>query len=525
MKNPYPKVSLGLILLLSVVGAQAQITTNYELVWADEFDTDGAINGDRWFHQTQLPAGGSWYNGEVQHYTNRLENAFVANGNLSIVAKKETFTDQNFTKQYTSARLNSKFAFTYGRVDARAKLPSGAGTWPAIWMLGKNINEPGGYWSEEFGNVNWPATGEIDIMEHWGNNPNVIHGSLHTTSSSGATVNTGTVTATDVSNTFHIYSMIWDKDKIEFRIDDQTYYTYQPTVKDPATWPFDEPQYMLLNIAMGGIGGAIDPAFTSSAMEIDYIRIYQDDQGGEPKDTDPVVGAPATSADATNVISLFSDDYDDVSNIDFNPSWGQNTLVTQEVIEGNNTLKYAGLNYQGIELNSSIDVSTMTHLHVDFWTFNSTQLDVSLISPGPIENASSLTIEQSAWVSVDIPLTEFTIPSLNDIFQLKFEGNGTIYLDNIYFVDRDAEVIEEEPALSYHKHDLKIFAHDQWLNIKGHDSILNTTLIIHDLLGRKVQELEIHEKETRLKLHTKGVLILRFLKAGEQPITRKIINN
>ena len=104
-----------------------------------------AIDADKWFHQTRLPDGNAWFNGEVQHYTDRLDNSYVSDGTLKIVAKKETFTDQNRTKQYTSARLNSKYAFTYGRVEVRAKLPEGAGTWPAIWMLGKNINENGGY--------------------------------------------------------------------------------------------------------------------------------------------------------------------------------------------------------------------------------------------------------------------------------------------------------------------------------------------------------------------------------------------
>ena len=125
-----------------------------DLVWSDEFDNNGAIDTNNWFHQTQLPAGGSWFNGEVQHYTNRIENSYVDNGFLNIVAIKENFTDQGETKEYTSARLNSKFAFTYGRVDVRAKLPEGDGTWPAIWTLGKNINEAGAYWQTQgFGSV------------------------------------------------------------------------------------------------------------------------------------------------------------------------------------------------------------------------------------------------------------------------------------------------------------------------------------------------------------------------------------
>ena len=249
--------------------------SGYTLVWSDEFAGAGSPNSSLWFHQTQLPAGGSWFNGELQHYTNRMANSVVTGGVLRIIAKKEIFTDQGQTKQYTSARLNSKFAFTYGRVDVRAKLPTGAGTWPAIWMLGQNINEPGGFFSNEFGTVSWPACGEIDIMEHWGNNPNVIHGSIHTPSSFGSTVNTGTRSLTQVNNTFYVYSIVWDENKIDFLIDDVVYYTYNPSVKNASTWPFDKPQYLLLNIAMGGVGGVVDPAFTESAMEVDYVRVYQ----------------------------------------------------------------------------------------------------------------------------------------------------------------------------------------------------------------------------------------------------------
>lgn len=283
-------IFFGLLLLSTRALAQPG---GYTLVWSDEFSGTGPISSDLWFHQTQLPAGGSWYNNEQQHYTNRIENSSVANGFLKIVAKKESFTNQGFTKQYTSARLNSKFAFTYGRVDARAKLPTGAGTWPAIWMLGKNINEPGGFFSSQFGTTNWPATGEIDIMEHWGNNPNVIHGSIHTTSSSGNTINTKTINVSQVSTTFHIYSIIWDEEKIQFLVDDVLFYTYNPTIKNASTWPFDKPQYLLLNIAMGGVGGTIDPAFTESSMEIDYVKVYQ--KGVIPPANSNTITFPAIS--------------------------------------------------------------------------------------------------------------------------------------------------------------------------------------------------------------------------------------
>ena len=246
-----------------------------DLVWADEFDTNGAIDAAKWHHQTQLPQGGSWYNGEVQHYTNRIENSSVNNGFLDITAIKESFTDQGQTKQYTSARLNSKFAFTYGRVDVRAKLPFGDGTWPAIWTLGKNINEDGGYWDNQYGTVGWPACGELDIMEHGLHPTNQVSVAIHTPSSYGSTVNTSIQTLADVANNFHVYSMNWSPDQITFLIDGVGFYTYNPAVKNDDTWPFYLEQYLLLNIAMGGNGGAIDPNFSQSSMVIDYVRVYQ----------------------------------------------------------------------------------------------------------------------------------------------------------------------------------------------------------------------------------------------------------
>ncbi|WP_460218577.1 family 16 glycosylhydrolase [Psychroserpens sp. MEBiC05023] len=246
-----------------------------DLVWADEFDNSGAIDSNNWFHQTQLPAGGSWFNGEEQHYTNRIENSFVDNGFLNIVAIKENYTDQGETKQYTSARLNSKFAFTYGRVDVRAKLPFGEGTWPAIWTLGKNINEDGAFWDNQYGTTSWPACGEIDIMEHGLHATNEVSTAIHTPSSSGNTVNTATQLLTDVANNFHVYSVNWSPNQITFLIDGVGFYTYNPANKNSSTWPFDEDQYLLLNIAMGGISGTIDPNFNQSSMVIDYVRVYQ----------------------------------------------------------------------------------------------------------------------------------------------------------------------------------------------------------------------------------------------------------
>jgi hypothetical protein len=216
------------------------------LIWSDEFNGDGAVDATKWHHQTTLINGDSWYNGEIQHYTNRQTNSNQSNGALNIVAKKESFTDQGVTKQYTSARLNSKFAFKYGRVEVRAKLPVGVGTWPAIWTLGKNITETGGFWSSTHGTTAWPACGEIDIMEHWGSNQNFVQSAMHTPSSFGNTSNLGGQIVPTASSAFHVYTLNWTADKMEFSVDGVIHYTYNPTVKNASTWPFDKEQYLSL---------------------------------------------------------------------------------------------------------------------------------------------------------------------------------------------------------------------------------------------------------------------------------------
>ncbi|MDB9948560.1 family 16 glycosylhydrolase [Porticoccaceae bacterium] len=231
-----------------------------------------AIDSEKWFHQTRLPDGNSWYNGEIQHYTDRIENAYVSDGTLKIAAIRESYTDQNRTKQFTSARLNSKYAFTYGRVDVRAKLPQGVGTWPAIWTLGKNITENGGYWQTQgFGTIGWPGCGEIDIMEHWGRNQNYVSSALHTPSSSGGTINVGGQYIGTASTEFHVYSLDWNADRMIFSVDGVEHYTYAPNDKNSATWPFDTPQYLLLNFA---IEPSIANSFNEGEMEVDYVRVY-----------------------------------------------------------------------------------------------------------------------------------------------------------------------------------------------------------------------------------------------------------
>ncbi|WP_445383066.1 glycoside hydrolase family 16 protein [Robiginitalea sp. IMCC43444] len=244
------------------------------LVWSDEFDGSGAPDPEKWFHQTQLPPGGSWWGGIIQHYTDRPANTYLKDGRLYLVARKERLEEQGEVKDYTSARLNSKFAFTHGRVEVRAKLPEGKGTWPAIWMLNTNIDEDGAYWDNNgYGTVKWPFCGEIDILEHWGKNQDYVSSAVHNASSYGYNVqNVGGQEIDGASSSFHIYGLEWTAEKMVFSVDGVAHFTYEPALKNSETWPYDNDYYFILNIA---IEPGIDPEFTESAMEVDYIRVYQ----------------------------------------------------------------------------------------------------------------------------------------------------------------------------------------------------------------------------------------------------------
>lgn len=168
-----------------------------------------------------------------------------------------------------------------------------------------------------------------------------------------------------------------------------------------------------------------------SNIYLDNIYFYNEGGGGSP--TEPTQPAPTPTADAANVISVFSDSFSNIADTELNPSWGQATVVSEVSVGGNNTLLYSGLDFQGIQLGSSQNVTGMETLHLDLWTANSTALNIYLISTGPIETAYSLTVPTSGWASVDIPLSSFSPVDLSDVIQFKFDGNGDIYMDNIYF--------------------------------------------------------------------------------------------
>ena len=229
---------------------------NDVLIWAEEFETDGAPCAGIWNYDL---GGNGWGNEEAQFYTNRPENIIIEDGLLKITLIAESYEGSN----YTSSRIQSKdkFDFKYGRIEARAKLPEGGGTWPAIWMLGSNLSE-----------VSWPNCGEIDILEHKGNNQDRVYGSLHFPGNSGGNSVGSSVSVPNLSSEFHLYEVQWTASAIKFLVDGQEYYTFS----NNTNVPFNQDFFIILNVAMGGtFGGTIDPSFEQSSMEIDYIRVYQ----------------------------------------------------------------------------------------------------------------------------------------------------------------------------------------------------------------------------------------------------------
>jgi beta-glucanase (GH16 family) len=236
----------------------------WKLVWSDEFEINGLPNPEKWDYDIGYIA-----NNEKQYYTaSRLENARIVDGKLIIEARKEPWEDF----KYTSARLvtRGKADWTYGRFEVRAKVPTGVGTWPAIWMLGTNIKE-----------VGWPMCGEIDIMENVGFDPSVVHGNVHTKAyhHSIGTNKGDKIELEKPWDQYHVYAVEWFEDRIDFFVDDIKYFTFdKESDTDDTVWPFNKPHYLLLNLAIGGSWGGrdgIDDSLFPHRFFIDYVRVYQ----------------------------------------------------------------------------------------------------------------------------------------------------------------------------------------------------------------------------------------------------------
>lgn len=259
----------------------------WKLVWADEFDRDGLPDPAKWKCEE-----GFVRNRELQYYTaGRKENARVEGGHLIIEARKEQFPNarhqadapENRWQQrrehadYTSASLTTegKASWTYGRIEARAKVPSGRGTWPAIWTLGTNRAQAG-----------WPACGEIDILEYVGHDPGVVHANVHTRGFNHMRGNGrgAKLKVPDAETAFHVYAVEWTPQRMDFFVDDKKYFTLENDGTGVDSWPFDAPQYLILNLAIGGSWGGqkgVDETIFPQRLVVDYVRVYQKSGEGQ----------------------------------------------------------------------------------------------------------------------------------------------------------------------------------------------------------------------------------------------------
>jgi beta-glucanase (GH16 family) len=245
---------------------------DWELVWSDEFEgeTGSPINTENW---TAEIGGQGWGNNELEYYTDRVENASLdGEGNLAIVARKENpgeYRCHYGECEYTSARLISrgKVEFTYGRVEARIKIPRGQGIWPAFWMLGAN-----------FASVGWPRSGEIDILENIGKEPKTVHGTVHGPGYSGAQgIGGGISIEDDVANDFHVFAVDWDPEAIRWYLDGEMYFALTPSDLGGRDWVFDHDFFLLLNVAVGGNWPGYPDETTEfpQTMLVDYVRVYK----------------------------------------------------------------------------------------------------------------------------------------------------------------------------------------------------------------------------------------------------------
>ncbi len=243
-------------------GNKAAAPEGYELVWADEFDVDGAPSDANWSYQLMRKGQ---VNNEEQEYVNSLDNAWVEDGILHVKAIKEG-------DRITSARLitRGKQEWLYGRVEARIKLPKGKGVWPAFWMMPAQSSYGG-----------WPKSGEIDILEFVGYMPGVVHATVHT-GDYNHVINTQKGTKTELascSDEFHVYSLEWTAERIDIAVDDNVYFSFENDgAGNTGTWPFNHPFYIILNVAFGGgWGGAegVDYSVLPCDMQVDWVRVYQ----------------------------------------------------------------------------------------------------------------------------------------------------------------------------------------------------------------------------------------------------------
>ena len=336
---------------------------NWQPVWCDEFEVDGLVDSTKWTYDV---GGGGWGNGELQYYTKAdLDNARVFDGNLYITALKETVGSNS----YTSARLVSKYRgdWQYGRIQIRAKMPSGRGLWSALWMLPTDWRYGG-----------WPDSGEIDIMEYVGYDDDRIYGTIHTGAynhSLGTQIGFNKV-ITGAETEYHLYEMIWEPGKIDLYIDGVkfAYFGYNPNsnidIANSDAWPFDQRFHLIMNIAVGGTWGGsqgVDDTVFPQSMVVDYVRVYQKDyQGMDRENPSSISGLTVQKTTNSSVQIKWNHATDDVA-------VKQYDVFFNGVLKASTTVN--GLLVTGLNPDTNYDIDVIT---VDFANNRSENVSISV---------------------------------------------------------------------------------------------------------------------------------------------------
>ena len=411
-------------------------TNGYQLVWTEEFNYEGKPDASKWNYEV---GGGGWGNNESQVYTNEEKNAYVSDGALKITVLKEG-------SGYTSARITTKNKgdWKYGLMEIKAKIPTGVGTWPAIWMMPTESKYGG-----------WPRSGEIDIMETTGRRPTYIQGTVHTTNSGSA----GAGGATTISNStteWNRYQIEWTDKYIKFMVNDQPYYTYYHiTGADTNSWPFDQKFFFILNIAMGGnMGGAIDSDFEEAHMLVDYVRVYQPiDETDNEKPTSVNI---SEYVPGYNKIALTWDkaqdnqgikQYDIVLNNKIIGATVSNSYVIGGLKEDTTyNVKIVSVDYNGNwTLSSGIDIKTLSMAKIPGkvyghqYTLSSQKLTVSYASGDGmaiIPSNTEVTFDVKASKATSSNLTLRLVANITSLVKIEILSGGTIIYDSSQTVNQ-----------------------------------------------------------------------------------------
>jgi len=440
---------------------------SWELVWEDNFDGT-SIDSSAWTFELGSPDWNGdgnpdrWGNNELQYY--QQDNASVSDGILTITAKEEQVKDMGTTFDYTSTRMitKDKYEVQYGRMEIRAKLPIGQGIWPAIWMLGNDIDENP-----------WPNCGEIDIMEYLGHKPSVVHGTIHGPESAGAGVGSGyTLETGQFNEEFHVFTIEWDADEIEFYVDEQLYHVANKDEIGASDWVFDHPYFFIFNVAVGGNwpGNPDETTSFPQEMQIDYIKVYEDTNpdsidGQEVWDSEYEerwVEREDANLDDYYFLSEYpalvdiTIDWDNTVNdgdisVD---EWGTGTVLNDSVIyNGKSTWELTGAPVWGasnvtlLALMGDLYDGGQAEFPVEVTDYNSIEItlassggfdDLKMKLAGPeleISIADYVDLTSTDWQTISVPLSEFGSIDVDSVTQIALFGWGGAAGEKLYVAD------------------------------------------------------------------------------------------